>query len=297
MYRPLACRPGDVWKGRIAVVTGATSGFGEAIARLFAAEGAPRSSFAAGASTSGEALVAELADVGAGARFVAGDVGDEATAEALAACARDAFGRVDAAVLNAGIGRPGLGPFWEVEPADFDLVFRTNVRGVFLGARALAPLMESGGSIVVMASMSSFIVNEDETVYSASKGAVLQLARGMAADLAPRGVRVNALCPGVCDTPMTRWWIDSQPDRAAAEAEAHGFALLGRMGTADEIARAALFLASDESSYCTGASLARGRRRHDPLTAHVSGAHGAFERVRRPVPRLTCGALNRHWSL
>jgi NAD(P)-dependent dehydrogenase (short-subunit alcohol dehydrogenase family) len=66
---------------------------------------------------------------------------------------------------------------------------------------------------------------------------------------------VNALCPGVCDTPMTRWWIDSQPDRGAAEAEAHAFALLGRMGTADEIAQAALFLASDDSSYCTGASL------------------------------------------
>ena len=239
--------------GKIAVVTGATSGFGEAIARLFAFEGAALV-LGGRRPDAGEALVAEFADE-PGARFVAGDVGDEATAEALAACARDAFGRVDAAVLNAGIGRPGLGPFWEVEPADFDLVFRTNVRGVFLCARALAPLMEPGGSIVVMASMSSFIVNEDETVYSASKGAVLQLARGMAADLAPRGVRVNALCPGVCDTPMTRWWIDSQPDRAAAEAEAHAFALLGRMGTAEEIARAALFLASDESSYCSGASL------------------------------------------
>jgi NAD(P)-dependent dehydrogenase (short-subunit alcohol dehydrogenase family) len=246
--------PGGRLEGKVAVVTGATSGFGEAIARLFAAEGAAL--VVAGRRTdAGEALVAELANKGDAVRFVAGDVGAETTAEALAACAREAFGRVDAAVLNAGIGRPGLGPFWEVEPADFDLVFRTNVRGVFLSARALAPLMDQGGSIVVMASMSSFVVNEDETVYSASKGAVLQLARGMAADLAHRGVRVNALCPGVCDTPMTRWWIESQDDRAAAEAEAHAFALLGRMGTAEEIARAALFLASDESSYCTGASL------------------------------------------
>jgi NAD(P)-dependent dehydrogenase (short-subunit alcohol dehydrogenase family) len=245
---------GERLEGKIAVVTGATSGFGEAIARLFASEGAALV-LGGRRADAGKRLVAELANVGADARFVAGDVGDEATAEALAACARDTYGRVDAAVLNAGIGRPGLGPFWEVEPADFELVFRTNVRGVFLSARALVPLMERGGSIVVMASMSSFIVNEDETVYSASKGAVLQLGRGMAADLAPRGVRVNALCPGVCDTPMTRWWIDSQADRAAAEAEAHAFALLGRMGTAEEIARAALFLASDESSYCTGASL------------------------------------------
>ena len=241
-------------EGKVAVVTGATSGFGEAIARLFAAEGAALL-LGGRRADAGEALVAELAGTGADVRFLAGDVGEDSTAESLAACAGETFGRVDVAVLNAGIGRPGLGPFWEVEPADFDLVFRTNVRGVFLGARALAPLMGPGGSIVVMASMSSLIVNEDETVYSASKGAVLQLARGMAADLAPRGVRVNALCPGVCDTPMTRWWIDSQPDRGAAEAEAHAFALLGRMGTADEIAQAALFLASDDSSYCTGASL------------------------------------------
>jgi NAD(P)-dependent dehydrogenase (short-subunit alcohol dehydrogenase family) len=246
--------PSGRLEGKVAVVTGATSGFGEAIARLFAAEGASLV-LSGRRADAGEALVEELADVGAVARFYAGDVGDEATATGLALCTRDVFGRVDVAVLNAGIGSPGLGPFWEVEPADFDLVFWTNVRGVFLGARALTPLMGAGGSIVVMASMSSFIVNEDETVYSASKGAVLQLARGMAADLAVRGVRVNALCPGVCDTPMTRSWIDSQADRGAAEAEAHAFALVGRMGTAEEIARAALFLACDESSYCTGASL------------------------------------------
>jgi NAD(P)-dependent dehydrogenase (short-subunit alcohol dehydrogenase family) len=246
--------PGRRLEGKVSVVTGATSGFGAAIARLFAAEGAALV-LGGRRADAGQRLVEELADADGEARFVAGDVGEEAAADALAACARETFGRVDAAVLNAGIGRPGLGPFWEVDPADFDLVFRTNVRGVFLGARSLVPLMEKGGSIVVMASMSSFIVNEDETVYSASKGAALQLARGMAADLASRGVRVNALCPGVCDTPMTRWWIDSQADHDAAEAEANAFALLGRMGTPEEIARAALFLASDESSYCTGASL------------------------------------------
>src|SRR6266508_1196297 len=179
----------------------------------------------------------------------------ERDADALAACVRGAHGRIDVLVLNAGIGYPGTGPFWEVPPQEFDLVFGTNVRGVWLCARAAAPLLGRGASVVVMASMSSFVVYPGETVYSASKGAVLQLARGMAGDLAPRGIRVNALCPGICDTPLTRWFIDTADDPTATEAEFAAFAPLERMGTADEIARATLFLATEDSSYCTGSSL------------------------------------------
>ena len=240
--------------GKIAVVTGATSGFGAAIARLFAAEGA---SLVLGGrrSDAGQALVTELRRAGADVRFVAGDVGDEHDAQALADCTREAHGRIDVLVLNAGIGFPGTGPFWEVTPDDFDQVFRTNVRGAWLCARAAAPLMGRGGSIVVMASMNSYIVYPGETVYSASKGAALQLARGMAGDLAERGVRVNALCPGICETPLTRWFIDGSDDPTATEAEYNALSPLGRMGTAEEIARATLFLATDESSFCTGASL------------------------------------------
>jgi len=103
--------------------------------------------------------------------------------------------------------------------------------------------------------MSSFVVYPGETVYSSSKGAALQLARGMAGDLADRGVRVNALCPGNSDTPFTRDFIDESDDPATTEAEFGAFSPLGRMVTAEEIARATLFFASDDSSYCTGASL------------------------------------------
>ncbi len=235
-------------RGKVAVVTGATSGLGEAIARLFAAEGATL--ILSGRRTdAGEEIAAEV-----GGRFVPGDVGDEAAAAALVDAARG-HGRIDALVLNAGIGHPGTGPFWEVDPAEFDLVFRTNVRGVFLCARAAVPLMPTNGSIVVMASMSSYIVFPGESVYSASKGAVLQLARGMAGDLAERGIRVNALCPGICDTPMTRYFIESSDDPAETEAQFAAAAPLRRMATPEEIARAALFLASDDASYCTGSSL------------------------------------------
>jgi len=242
-------------QGKVAVVTGATSGFGEAIAWLFAAEGAVLV-LGGRRSDAGEALVAELSShLGSNVRFVAGDVGNERDAEALAACAREEHRRIDVLVLNAGIGYPGTGPFWEVPPEEFDLVFRTNVRGAWLCARAAAPLLGRGASVIVMASMSSFVVYPGETVYSASKGAVLQLARGMAGDFAPRGVRVNALCPGICETPLTRWFIDQADDPIVTEAEFEAFAPLGRMGTAEEIARAALFLATEDSSYCTGSSL------------------------------------------
>ena len=239
---------------KVAVVTGATSGFGLEIARLFAREGASLVLNGRRAEL-GERLAAELRASGTDVRFVTGDVGYEETAESIAACARDRFGRIDCLVLNAGIGHIGIGPFWEVAPDDFDEVFRTNVRGVWLCARAAAPLLRSGATVVVMASMSSFVVYPGETAYSASKGAVLQLARGMAGDLAERGVRVNALCPGICDTPLTRWFIDRADDPSATEAEYAAAAPLGRMGTADEIAKSVLFLASDESSFSTGASL------------------------------------------
>jgi NAD(P)-dependent dehydrogenase (short-subunit alcohol dehydrogenase family) len=242
-------------QGKVAVITGATSGFGLEIARLFAREGA--SLVLNGRRTeAGEKLAVELRATGTETHFVGGDVGLEDTAEAIAGCARDRFGRIDSIVLNAGVANVGIGPFWEVRPDDFDEVFRVNVRGVWLCARAAVPLLGEGATIVVMASMSSFVVYPGETAYSASKGAVLQLARGMAGDLAERGVRVNALCPGICDTPLTRWFIDESDDPGATEAEYAAAAPLGRMGTAEEIAKATLFLASDDSSFTTGASLA-----------------------------------------
>jgi NAD(P)-dependent dehydrogenase (short-subunit alcohol dehydrogenase family) len=242
-------------ENKVAIVTGATSGFGAAIARLFAAEGAHQV-LTGRRADAGDDLVAELRRVGKGqAHFVSGDAGEERTAGEVARAAREVHGHVDILVLNAGINTRDPKAFWEVSPEEFDRVLCTNVRAIWLQARAAVPLLRPGASIVVMASQQSYNVCEGNATYAASKGAALQLARGMALDLAPRGVRVNALCPGICETPMTRSFIERAEDPARCEREFKALAPLGRFGTAQEIAEHTLFLASDQSSFITGIGL------------------------------------------
>ena len=230
--------------GKVAVVTGAASGIGRASAALFAAEGARL------------ALVdQEPPEGGADALSLQGDVGDEATVERHAAAVLERFGRIDVLFACAGVSTGTGVPDTSLEA--WETVLRVNLTGSFLWARAaLGPMRRQGaGSIILIGSQLAFAGGRGNAAYLASKGAVVSLAQGMAVDHAAEGIRVNVVVPGAVDTPLLRRAFARAADPAAAEARSVARHPLGRFGQPEEVARAALFLASDESSFTTGACL------------------------------------------
>jgi NAD(P)-dependent dehydrogenase (short-subunit alcohol dehydrogenase family) len=239
--------------GRAAIVTGATSGMGRATALLFAREGA--SILASGRDEDrGRALVEAIRAGGGRAEFVPGDVSLPGTNDQLVdACSR-AFGGVDAIVCFAGM--LGLGSVTGVPPDTWRQTLAVNLDAVFYLLRAGLPAMQArgGGSVVIGGSIAALKGFPNHAAYCASKGALVALVRQAAIDYAP-GIRINLLCPGPVDTPLIWESAVAFPDPARAVSDVAKKTLMKRLGSADDIARAALFLASDESGWVTGTSL------------------------------------------
>lgn len=249
-------------QNKIAIVTGAGSGIGAASARRFATEGAAVV-VADVRLRKAEEVAASINDAGGHALAVAVDVADAASVAAMVDTTIRELGRLDVLFNNAGTLRPGSAVELSVE--DWDLVMAVNVRSVFLGAKYAVPHMEAqgGGSIINTASISGLHGDGGSVVYAASKAAVINLTRALSTDHAPAGIRVNAICPGTIATPPVQRMM-ADPVALQRNLDAHA---LRRLGRPEEIAAAAVWLASDESSFVTGEALVvdGGLRAQSPL--------------------------------
>ncbi len=231
--------------GKTALITGGTSGMGLATARRLVAEGA----HVVVTGRTRARVDAAVAELGPNASGAVADVAELGAVEALMDTVRDRHGRLDTLFANAGTGT--FLPFEDITEADFDHAVDVNLKGVFFTVQKALPLLVDGGSVVVNASWTLHRGNSVLTLYSATKAAAHNLARTLAAGLAPRGIRVNSVSPGYIDTPMYPAASLSATEAAAVT----GRIVAGRFGRPEEVAAAVAFLASSDASYVNGQDL------------------------------------------
>jgi 3-oxoacyl-[acyl-carrier protein] reductase len=238
-------------QGKVALVTGAAAGFGEAIARLFVAEGAKV--LLADLDGAKAQLLAEA--LGPAARAVACDVSRQADVQAAVAACVESFGAPDVVVNNAGTTHRNQSML-DVDESTFDRVFAVNVKSIFHMTRSVVPLMQArrSGCIVNIGSTAGIRPRPGLAWYNASKGAVNLLSKSMAAELGPDGIRVNAVCPVMSPTALIEQFLGTA-DTPEARARVIAGIPLGRMSTPEDVAEATLYLASDAARFITGVEL------------------------------------------
>ena len=238
-------------EGKVAVITGGSSGIGLATAQRFVEEGAYV--FITG-RRQGE-LDAAVNQIGKNVTGVQGDVSNLEDLDRLYATVKEKQGRIDILFANAGIGE--FAPLGEISEAQFDKTFGVNVKGLLFSVQKALPLFQDGGggSIILNASVASSMGLDTSTVYSATKAAVRSFARTWTVDLKQRKIRVNAISPGPIDTPIFSTAIGDEEQIEQTKTSLVASVPMGRMGRPDEVAKAVLFLASDDSSYVTGIEL------------------------------------------
>jgi NAD(P)-dependent dehydrogenase (short-subunit alcohol dehydrogenase family) len=240
-------------QGKVAIVTGAASGLGAAAARRLAEEGASVM-LTDRSVTAGEGVAEAILAIGGKAAFMAHDVTAETDWQAVVTGALKAFGRIDVLVNNAGVG--GGAALMEMSLADWRALMAINLDGVFLGLRHVGAAMAgSGGSIINLSSILGKVGQAGAAAYSASKGGVLMLTKSAALEWAPLNIRVNSIHPGYIDTPMVAGALHNAENGNELRDLIISRHPMGRLGVAREIADGVVFLASDESSFMTGAEL------------------------------------------
>ncbi|MFG2367583.1 SDR family NAD(P)-dependent oxidoreductase [Streptomyces mirabilis] len=235
--------------GKVAVVTGGSSGIGFATAQQFVEEGA----FVFITGRRRPELDKAKDEIGRNVTTVQGDVSVSADLDRLFRTVAEEKGKIDVVVANSGLVDPQV--FGRITEASFDRTFNVNARGTLFTAQKALPLMNDGGSVILVGSIAGHIGVEGYTTYSATKAALRSYARTWTKELKGRGIRVNVISPGPIDTPILDSQADSEEGVDAIKAAFASVIPLGRMGRPEEVAAAAVFLASDESSFCAGMEL------------------------------------------